>query len=83
MKKSELRALIREVVDEIAANYKTDDGGYNEVIEYAAKIILKAIKELGEMPDINPIIEKIAAAYDKSEDDVHQDVARAAHKMKV
>jgi hypothetical protein len=78
MKKSELRALIRETIKEIALN-KSE---YEVAVEDAANRILDYAMKHNKYPDINTELQAIVRRFGKDIDDVHTDVARAFHEMR-
>jgi predicted nucleotidyltransferase len=71
-------------VTEIAPNYPiriNDDKEYQQGLKIVAQAILKAAKQYGEFPDINPLLEKLSSMFDKNVDEVHTDLARVYSKM--
>ena len=77
MKKSELKALIKEVVEEIALNKSEYESAVDDVVDE----IYQYANKYKKYPDINPSLEKLAGRFNIDIEQAYSDVARGFHQM--
>ena len=77
MKKSELKALIKEVVEEIALNKSEYESAVDDVVDE----IYQYANKYKKYPDINPSLEKLVGRFNIDIEQAYSDVARGFHKL--
>jgi hypothetical protein len=77
MKKSELKALIRETIEEIALNKNEYESAVDSVVDE----IYQYANKYKKYPDIRPSLEKLSNRFNLDIDTVYSDVARGFHEL--
>lgn len=77
MKKSELKALIRETIKEIALNKNEYESAVDSVVDE----IYQYANKYKKYPDIRSILEKLASRFNIDIEQAYSDVARGFHEL--
>lgn len=77
MKKSELKALIRETIEEIALNKNEYESAVDSVVDE----IYQYANKYKKYPDIRSILEKLASRFNIDIEQAYSDVARGFHEL--
>lgn len=77
MKKSELKALIRETIEEIALNKNEYESAVDSVVDE----IYQYANKYKKYPDIRPSLEKLSSRFNIDIEKAYSDVARGFHEL--
>lgn len=77
MKKSELTALIKEVIEEIALNKNEYESAVDSVVDE----IYQYAKKYKKYPDMGPSLEELSNRFNIDIEQAYSDVARGFHKL--
>lgn len=77
MKKSELKALIRETIEEIALNKNEYESAVDSVVDE----IYQYANKYKKYPDIRSSLEKLASRFNINIEQAYSDVARGFHEL--
>ena len=77
MKKSELKALIRETIEEIAMNKNEYESAVDSVVDE----IYQYANKYKKYPDIRPSLEELSNRFNIDIEQAYSDVARGFHKL--
>lgn len=77
MKKSELKALIKETIEEIAMNKSEYESAVDSVVDE----IYQYANKYKKYPDIRTNLEKLSSRFNIDIEQAYSDVARGFHKL--